>query len=59
MNMKTTISQQCVLVAKKANSPLGGIRKSIVSRSKEVILVRHTWSAGSSFGFPSPRKTQA
>lgn len=35
---KLTMSQQCVLMAKKANDNLDCIRKSIVSRLREVIL---------------------
>jgi len=63
VDSKYTISQQCALVSKKANSILGCIRKSFVNRSREVIiplcssLVRHTWSSGSSSGLLSTRQT--
>ena len=48
---KLTISQHCNFM-EKVNSILGCIRKSITSRSREVILplysalMRHIWSAG-------------
>ncbi|GAB0202967.1 hypothetical protein GRJ2_002762300 [Grus japonensis] len=35
---KLSMSQQCALVGKKANGVLGGIKKSVASRSREVLL---------------------
>ncbi|GAB0190845.1 hypothetical protein GRJ2_001549800 [Grus japonensis] len=36
---KLSMSQQCALVAKKANGILGWIKKSVASRSSEVVLL--------------------
>jgi len=42
VNDRLTMNQQCALVAKKANGILGCIKKSVASRSREVLLPLYT-----------------
>jgi len=39
---KLTMSQQCALAAKKANGILGSMKKSVASRSREVLLPHYS-----------------
>ena len=42
MDNQLTMSQQCVLVAKKASGILGSIRRSVASRSRDIIIAHYS-----------------
>jgi len=60
---RVTMNHQCSLTAKQPNSILGCIRQNTTIRLRDMTLllclalVRHIWSAESSAGLPSIRKT--
>jgi len=60
---RLAMSQKCALVARNYNGSLGCIKKSMASRSREVILPStlpwsgFTWSIVSISGVPSTKKT--
>jgi len=63
LDNRLAVSQQCALMAKKDNGILGYIKKSVASRSREVILplysalVRPHLDNVPSSGLPSFKKT--